>query len=85
MEKKHNDCLNFTAIDVAKGICRVNNQVVFTDSNVCPNFEVLPKCKTCTCFKNADEDNIGCCTGFKKEAWTYGELNATTCENYKEI
>lgn len=82
---KHNDCLNFSPIDVAKGICRVTNTIIFIDSEPCTNFKELPKCKNCVNFINANKDNIGTCTGLNKEAWAYGDLNAVTCEGYKKI
>ncbi|WP_027623091.1 4-hydroxyphenylacetate decarboxylase small subunit [Clostridium lundense] len=82
---KHNDCLNFSPIDVAKGICRLTNSIIFIDSQTCGKFNELPKCKNCTNFKNPNKDNIGTCTGLKKEAWAYGDLNAVTCEGYKKL
>lgn len=80
---KHSDCVNFSTIDVAKGICRVTNQIIFTDTEVCKNFNELSKCRNCLNFKNPDKDNIGTCAGFKKETWTFADLNAVTCECYK--
>lgn len=79
---KHNDCSNFCPVDVAKGICRVTNEMVFIDTPVCEKFTELAKCKNCACFKNPGSDNIGTCTGLKKESWTLGELNGTLCEGY---
>lgn len=80
---RHNDCSNFCFIDVAKGICRLTNEMVFIDTPVCANFKETCKCKNCANFKNPNKDNLGSCTGLKKEAWTYGDLNAITCEGYK--
>lgn len=79
----HSDCLNFTTIDAAKGICRVLNKVVFIDTDICSSYEKLPKCKNCSFFNNPNADNVGTCTGLNKEAWTYGELIGITCEGYK--
>lgn len=81
---KHNDCLNFASIDVAKGICRKTNSIIFIDSEVCGNFKEVPKCKNCSKFKNPNADNMGTCTGLKKEYWTYGELMGVTCEGYEK-
>lgn len=79
----HSDCLNFTTIDAAKGICRVLNKIVFIDTDTCNEYAELPKCKNCKCFTNPNDDNVGTCTGLNKEAWTYGELTSVTCEGYK--
>ncbi|WP_252229679.1 4-hydroxyphenylacetate decarboxylase small subunit [Clostridium sp. ZBS15] len=80
---KHNDCLNFSSIDAAKGICRISNQMIFIDTPICNNFNEAHKCRNCTNFKNPDKDNMGTCTGLKIEAWTFGDLSAATCEGYK--
>jgi 4-hydroxyphenylacetate decarboxylase small subunit len=80
---KHNDCVNFSPVDVAKGICRLSNQTVFIDALVCEKFNEVSKCKNCSSFKNPNKDNMGTCVGLKKPSWTYGELNAVTCEGYK--
>jgi len=80
---KHNDCANFSPIDVAKGICRLSNQMVFIDAAVCEKFNEVSKCKNCSSFKNPNKDNMGTCTGLKIQSWTYGELNTVTCEGYK--
>lgn len=80
---KHNDCVNFSSIDVAKGICRLSNQMVFIDVPVCEEFNEVSKCKNCSNFKNPNKDNMGTCVGLKKHSWTYGELNTVTCEGYE--
>ncbi|WZL73278.1 4-hydroxyphenylacetate decarboxylase small subunit [Clostridiaceae bacterium 35-E11] len=80
---KHSDCVNFAPVDVAKGICRVSNNSVFTDTDICPNYEAIKKCSNCAHFVNPSQENIGTCLGLEKEAWAYGELTAITCEGYK--
>ncbi|MCT4606168.1 MAG: 4-hydroxyphenylacetate decarboxylase small subunit [Marinisporobacter sp.] len=82
--QKHNDCSNFAPIDIAKGICRLTNNIIFTDTATCPKFTALKKCKNCSHFTNSNEDNVGTCLGLEKESWTYGELCAVTCEGYQE-
>lgn len=82
MNKKHHDCRNFVPVDVAKGICLVNNMEVLIDTDVCEKFTALPKCKICSNFTNPDADNIGTCKGFKDNAWTFGDLRAVNCEEY---
>ena len=81
---KHNECLNFASVDAAKGICRVSGEVVFIDSDSCTYFEKLPKCMHCKFFENQDNNHIGTCKGLDQEAWTFGDLTATTCKGYEE-
>lgn len=83
--KKHNECENFAPVDVVKGICRLSNNIVPINSEVCAKFEAIPKCKDCTFFKNPDKDGIGLCTGLTKEYWTAGNYNAGLCEGYKSV
>ena len=72
-KNNHADCRNFTPIDVAKGICHANNDsIILIDSETCPMFTPIAKCKCCKCFIEADENNIGICDGFKIKDWTYG-------------
>lgn len=84
MNGKHDDCRNFAPVDAAKGICRKTNTMIFTDTDVCDAMEIMPKCKNCSNFQDADKDNIGTCIGLKKHGWTYGELIAVTCEGYHQ-
>lgn len=80
---KHNDCRNFVAVDVVKGICRITNKLVFIDTDVCPKFEAVAKCKNCTNFLEPDKDNIGTCKCSSVGYWTFGENFALNCEGYK--
>ncbi|CAH2214872.1 4-hydroxyphenylacetate decarboxylase small subunit [Tepidibacter aestuarii] len=80
---KHNDCLNFSPMDAAKGICRVTGNMINIDSDVCEVFELCPKCRNCSNFKNSDKDELGMCTGLDKDNWTYGDLNAVTCNSHE--
>ena len=82
MECKHNDCLHFANIDVAKGICRLNGEIIEIDTKVCDTFVAKPKCKFCKNFKDQDKDGIGMCIGLESESWVYGELNAVTCPSF---
>ncbi|MDF2500880.1 MAG: hpdC [Anaerosporomusa subterranea] len=79
----HMDCLNYIAIDVAKGMCHANDdKIILADGPLCPKFAELPKCKFCNHFTNVDEKGIGCCEGFKVKDWTFADLKAVTCENF---
>ena len=80
---KHHDCRNFIPIDVAKGICNLINQNVLIDSDVCPEFAEISKCKNCSNFKDPDETMVGNCVGFADNYWTYGNLNGVLCEKYQ--
>jgi len=80
---KHHDCRNFIPIDVAKGICNAKKMVVLIDSDICPKFKALPKCKNCGNFKNPDDKSIGNCVGFSDNYWVYADLKAVTCEKYQ--
>lgn len=79
----HMDCSNFCPIDAAKGICRVLNETIFIDSKVCNKYNEMKKCKNCKNLLNVNDDGIGTCVGFKKEAWAPKELKATLCEKYE--
>ncbi len=82
-ENRHIDCMNFSPIDAAKGICRLTESMIPIDSDICPNFREKRKCENCVNFKSPDKDNIGTCIGLEKDDWTFGELNAVTCEGYQ--
>ncbi|WP_242847897.1 4-hydroxyphenylacetate decarboxylase small subunit [Inediibacterium massiliense] len=79
---RHNDCINFSPIDAAKGICRLANTMINIDGNVCNAFKEAPKCRNCHHFKDPDEDEIGICKGLDKEDWTFGDLHAMTCTKH---
>jgi 4-hydroxyphenylacetate decarboxylase small subunit len=81
---RHNDCMNFLAVDVTKGICRRTNELVLIDSEVCGSFTTLPKCKNCAFFKENGQETIGTCTAEKAQPWTFQDLIAVTCELYAE-
>lgn len=81
----HADCANFISVDVAKGICHANGGVVILiDTDICSEFTAVAKCKICTKFSNPDEHDIGTCEGFKSPHWTYGELKAVQCEQFRQ-
>lgn len=79
---KHSDCMNFTNIDAAKGICRFHGEKVFIDTPVCKAYETAPKCKNCNCFTATEQPGMGNCSGLTRDSWTYEELSAVTCEGY---
>lgn len=83
--RKHSDCENCASVDVVKGICHLTNEIVMVGSPVCLKFEEIPKCRSCSFFKNSDKDGIGTCVGLSKEYWTSDDYNAGLCNAYKTI
>ena len=80
---KHSDCAHFIPVDCAKGLCAYTNNLINTDSNVCPKFKALPKCKLCASY-TAEKDNMGTCTGLPdKSFWAYDEMIAKQCPGFQ--
>ncbi len=81
----HKDCRNFAPVDVVKGVCHVHKQMVMIDSPVCESYKMLPKCENCNNFKpDSAQADLGVCQAETTEPWTYAELNAVTCEQYRK-
>ncbi len=80
----HEDCENFATIDAEKGLCRLTNELIKTDSDVCAAFTQIPKCRTCRFFKDEKEDGLGVCTGLKTDYWIDGNYRAGLCEAYHD-
>jgi hypothetical protein len=82
---KHSDCINYENIDVAKGICLIDEQFVPFDAEACPRFSRKPKCKNCRNYKNDTEEGLGVCIGLDDgNHWISGEITAVTCEKFEE-
>lgn len=81
----HTDCRNFIPIDVAKGICRVQDKRILIDTPICDNFDALPKCKNCAYFaEDGGEEGLGVCQADEKRTpWTFADLPAVTCGMYR--
>ncbi|MGI9860532.1 4-hydroxyphenylacetate decarboxylase small subunit [Moorella naiadis] len=79
---RHNDCRNFVPVDVAKGICRVRNELIAIDTPTCQKFDPLPKCKNCANF-TATENTLGVCEADKNKPWAFEDLIAVTCAMYR--
>lgn len=80
---KHSDCKHFVAIDVVKGICRVKNETILIDGDVCPKFEAVQKCKNCENFTSSKKDTLGTCEFSKAGYWTFEDNFAQYCEGYE--
>lgn len=82
---KHDDCANFIPVDVSKGMCAWTNELIATDSDCCPKFSPLQKCKNCKNYTDATEDGLGNCVGLEdKSFWAYGEMPAVNCEGWAQ-
>ena len=83
MSHCHIDCWNYQPIDVVKGICVKSEQMIHWNGEVCPGFELKPKCEQCSHFSDPNDENIGTCSGLSDGAyWVLGSRNATTCEAF---
>jgi len=85
IDYKHTDCIYFSNVDAAKGICRISGEITLIDSPVCENFERKASCKLCRNFRKTVEPTIGECLASKEGYWSYEDLNAENCENYSKI
>jgi 4-hydroxyphenylacetate decarboxylase small subunit len=84
---KHYDCKKFIHLDCEKGMCALTKSIIpitGEGSDACPNFELAPKCGTCTAFVEPDKYGIGTCTGLANENWAYATCGAGGCEGYKQ-
>jgi 4-hydroxyphenylacetate decarboxylase small subunit len=82
---KHDDCKNFIPIDAAKGLCAWTNEMIAIDSECCPKYDALPKCKNCKSFTDATKDGLGTCVGLEdKSFWSYGEMPAVNCQGWNQ-
>ena len=81
---KHDDCMNLSTIDVAKGYCHCNKATVLIDTPICPKFSLRKKCGNCKNFKRDEkEENLGVCMAEKHQPWTYPDLITQSCEMYQ--
>jgi len=76
----HYDCRYFLATDVFKGICKRDKNNIIADDAACADFEQARKCKNCSNFTLTSVD-LGMCMN-KYES--YPEMNAVTCNEYKQ-
>ena len=77
---KHNDCRNYAAVDVVKGICHLTKKMVLADENSCADFAKLPKCRHCQNFDKGSAEYLGTCHAQPVAAMTYPDLAAVTCD-----
>jgi 4-hydroxyphenylacetate decarboxylase small subunit len=75
---RHIDCEEYLAIDVFKGICRLDKTTRIADEEACDVFNALKKCKFCSQYTEKEEF-IGLCKGKDK---VYPDLIAKTCMDF---
>jgi len=75
----HYDCKYYLAVDVFKGICKMNKTDIDADDQSCEKFEKAKKCKNCSNYSSM-ENHLGLCMD-KAEA--YPEMAAVTCDDFK--
>ena len=77
--RNHQDCENYTAIDVFKGLCKRDKKKKIADENACENFVFVKKCKY---FKQytPEKEFLGLCMG---KTMVYPDLLAKTCQNFE--
>lgn len=75
----HVDCEEYVPVDVFKGLCHKDKQLVMADEKACKSFKAVQKCKRCTNYKSSG-DNLGRCMD---KADAYPEMVSKTCGDFK--
>jgi 4-hydroxyphenylacetate decarboxylase small subunit len=81
MKKCHKDCRYYLAVDVFKGICKLDRTNVNADDVSCEKFEQIPQCQYCKHYKPQDK-HTGICMD---KADAFPEMIALTCEDFKWV
>jgi 4-hydroxyphenylacetate decarboxylase small subunit len=79
MNNTHIDCKNYLAIDVFKGICKLDKNNINADDKACEKFSQIEKCKHCKNFSPTD-NYLGKC---KEKVDSYAEMIAKTCTEFE--
>ncbi|MBM4157817.1 MAG: 4-hydroxyphenylacetate decarboxylase small subunit [Ignavibacteria bacterium] len=79
MEFKCKDCKFYLAIDVFKGICKLDQKRIFPDDVKCMSYEKIPKCKFCSNFTE-EKENLGSCM---KNYPAYPDMTAINCQLFQ--
>ena len=77
--RNHQDCENYTTIDVFKGLCRRDKKMIMADKVVWDNFVPVKKCKFCKQY-TTEKEFLGMCKG---KIMVYPDLLAKTCDNFE--
>jgi 4-hydroxyphenylacetate decarboxylase small subunit len=79
MENTHKDCKNYLAVDVFKGICKVDKININADDESCEKFSQIEKCRYCLNYSSTDEF-LGRCM---QKADAYPDMIAKTCDIFE--
>ena len=77
---KHSDCIYFVNIDVFKGMCKRDKNIIKADDKACDYFERGRKCKFCSHFQLIEEETGTCMDTYD----AYPEMFAVTCYDFTE-
>ena len=82
----YKDTRNYAPIDVTKGMDLITKQVVMADAEAPNDAQIMPKCKFCKNFKEADAF-MGTCEASMNEPdfFAYPDMVAVTCEMYEPV
>jgi 4-hydroxyphenylacetate decarboxylase small subunit len=78
MNNTHINCKNFLAIDVFKGICKLDKKDILADGSSCEEFSQVEKCHFCQKY-TPGSNGLGKC---KETIDAYADMLAKTCEEF---
>ncbi|MCX6270756.1 MAG: 4-hydroxyphenylacetate decarboxylase small subunit [Bacteroidetes bacterium] len=81
MENTCKDCCYFLAIDVFKGMCKMDKASISHDSLACGHFSKIAKCKFCSKYKQETEF-LGICMD---QVAAHPDLVAIHCDSFEWI
>ncbi len=85
-KKLYRDVINYSPIDVIKGIDLVTKEIVMADDPAPASYKIKPKCKFCKNFLADDKnEHLGICKVSKTNFMAYHDMIATTCKDYEGI
>lgn len=79
MENTCKDCKYYLPVDVFKGICKLEKNILLADDQSCKEFAFATKCKFCVHY-TPEKNYIGRCQG---DLLAYPDMNAITCSSFK--
>jgi hypothetical protein len=80
----YRDVMDYSPIDVIKGIDLVTKEIVMADDPAPEGYRVKPKCKFCKNFLTDDKNGyLGTCKASKINFMAYPDMTATTCKDYE--
>jgi len=83
-ELLYRDVMNYTPIDVIKGMDMITKKIVMADDPAPAGYKIKPKCKFCKNFLVDDKNaSLGICKASKNNFMAYPDMIATTCKDYE--